>query len=200
MNSIVKNTCILTAITLISGLLLGIVYDVTKGPIAASEENTKKAAYLTVFSEASSFNETDFDSDKAMDTLASNDLYDEEITGVIDALDSSNNILGHVITVVTHEGYGGDIFVTIGVATDGTVKGVEITSISETAGLGMRANTDEFKTQFKDKLVDLFVYSKTGASNDNEIDALSGATITTNAMTNAVNSALVYAKTIGGEQ
>ena len=65
-----------------------------------------------------------------------------------------------------------------------------ILSIGETAGLGMRANTDAFKDQFKDKNVDKFEYTKTGATADDKIDALSGATITTNAMTNGVNAGL----------
>ena len=54
----------------------------------------------------------------------------------------------------------------------------------------MRATTDEFKNQFKDRNVEKFTYTKTGAAADDEIDALSGATITTNAMTNGVNAGL----------
>ena len=52
---IIKNTLILTAITLISGLLLGFVYEITKEPIAASRENRKQEAYHTVFQEAETF-------------------------------------------------------------------------------------------------------------------------------------------------
>ena len=101
-------------------------------------------------------------------------------------------MLGYVITVTNHEGYGGDIKVSTGIFSDGTVKGIEMLSIGETAGLGMKATEDDFKDQFKDKLVELFTVTKSGSSNDSEIDALSGATITSNAVTNAVNSALVY--------
>ena len=67
--------------------------------------------------------------------------------------------------------------------------------------LGMRATTDDFKNQFRDKNVEKFTYTKTGATSDDEIDALSGATITTNAMTNGVNAGLAafrYEK--GGSQ
>lgn len=70
------------------------------------------------------------------------------------------------------------------------MNGISILSIGETAGLGMKANTDNFKKQFQDKKVDKFKYTKTGASSEDEIDALSGATITTNAMTNGVNAGL----------
>ena len=78
----------------------------------------------------------------------------------------------------------------MGVADDGTLNGISILSISETAGLGMKADTDEFKNQFADKNVEKFEYTKNGATEDNQIDAISGATITTNAMTNGVNAGL----------
>ena len=57
MNKIIKNTLILTAITVVSGLLLGIVYDVTKEPIARAQENTRQEAYRAVLTDASSFEE-----------------------------------------------------------------------------------------------------------------------------------------------
>ena len=62
----------------------------------------------------------------------------------------------------------------------------------------MRANTDEFKGQFANKQVEQFTYTKTGAKSDCEIDALSGATITTKAVLNAVNGGLLYVKTAMG--
>ena len=55
MNKIIKNTLILTIITVVSGLLLGIVYDITKEPIAAAQENSKQEAYRTVLPDAASF-------------------------------------------------------------------------------------------------------------------------------------------------
>ena len=70
-------------------------------------------------------------------------------------------------------------------------------SISETAGLGMRAE-EVLKPQFAGKNVAKFAYSKSGASADNEIDAISGATITTNAVTNGVNAGLYYFQTVLG--
>ena len=72
----------------------------------------------------------------------------------------------------------------------------QILSISETAGLGMKADTDDFKGRFSNKKVAQFNYTKSGATAEYEIDALSGATITTNAMVNAVNAGLSYAKSL----
>lgn len=61
MNKILKNTLILTAITLVSGLLLGIVYEITKDPIAASQEKAKQEAYQQVIAEADSFEAVEVD-------------------------------------------------------------------------------------------------------------------------------------------
>ena len=182
-NKIVKDTLALTVITLVSGLLLGLVNDITAGPIASQQAKEKEEAYKAVFADAASF-----------ETVTSGE--DTDL-----AKDDQGNELGYAFTVTTSEGYGGDIQFAMGVQDDGTLNGISILSISETAGLGMRATTDDFKNQFKDKNVEKFTYTKTGATSDDEIDALSGATITTNAMTNGVNAGLAafrYEK--GGSQ
>ncbi len=201
MNKIVKNTLILTAITVVSGLLLGVVYDITKDPIAQAQENTKQEAYRSVLSDASSFEAVDLDVDSAASLLSENGYTSDEITEVVEGTDDSGETVGYVISVQSSEAYDGTLELSVGIAADGTVKGVEMLSISETAGLGMKADEAEFKDQFKDKNVDKFTYTKTGESGDDMIDAISGATITTNAVTNAVDSALVYYQNeLGGSQ
>ena len=201
MNKIIKNTLILTAITVVSGLLLGIVYNITKEPIARAQENTKQEAYKAVLSDAASFEAVDFDSDSALSLLSENGYTSDEITEVVEGTDDSGEVIGYVISVQSSEAYDGTLELSVGIATDGTVKGVEMLDISETAGLGMKANEAEFKDQFKDKNVEKFTYTKTGEEGDDMIDAISGATITTNAVTNAVDSALVYYQNeLGGSQ
>ena len=201
MNKIVKNTLILTAITVVSGLLLGVVYDITKEPIAQAQENTKQEAYRAGLSDASSFEAVDFDADSASSLLSENGYTSDEITGVVEGTDDSGETVGYVISVQSGEAYDGTLELSVGIATDGTVKGVEMLDISETAGLGMKADEAEFKDQFKDKNVEKFTYTKTGEDGDDMIDAISGATITTNAVTNAVDSALVYYQNeLGGSQ
>ena len=193
MNNIVKNTLILTSITVVSGLLLGIVYDITKEPIAEAQENTKQEAFRAVLADASFFETMeDFDASEAMSILEENGYTSDEITEIAEGVDDSGETVGYVVNVMSHEAYDGDLEVSVGIAADGTVKGIEMLSISETAGLGMKADEAEFKDQFKDKNVEKFTYTKSGESGDDKIDAISGATITTNAVTNAVDSALVY--------
>ena len=55
MNKIVKNTAILTIITLVAGALLGLVYEITKEPIAVAQENAKQEAYKVVIADAAAF-------------------------------------------------------------------------------------------------------------------------------------------------
>ena len=193
MNNIVKNTLILTSITVRSGLLLGIVYDITKEPIAEAQENTKQEAFRSVLADASSFETVeDFDASEALSLLKENGYTSDEITEIAEGIDGSGETIGYVINVMSHEAYDGDLEVSVGIAADGTVTGIEMLSISETAGLGMKADEADFKDQFKDKKVEKFSYTKSGESGDDKIDAISGATITTNAVTNAVDSALIY--------
>lgn len=199
MNNIVKNTLILTAITVVSGLLLGVVYDITKEPIAQAQENTKQEAYRTVLSDASEFETVEFDADTAASLLSENGYTSDVITEIAEGTDASGATVGYVISVQSSEAYDGSLSLSVGIASDGTVKGIEMLEISETAGLGMKADEAEFKDQFKDKNVQKFTYTKTGEDGDDKIDAISGATITTNAVTNAVDSALVYFKNeLGG--
>lgn len=190
-SSIIKDTAAITIITLVSGLALGVVQDITADPIKKQELLAKQEAYKAVFKEADSF-ETVYDKENAdlESFLDENGYSGENIDEVMLAAGKDGKELGYAFTITTSEGYGGDIQFAMGIQDDGTVNGISILSISETAGLGMRADTDEFKNQFRDKKTEKFTYTKTGAKNDGEIDALSGATITTNAMTDGVNAGL----------
>lgn len=197
MKEMMKNTAILLVITVVSGLVLGLIYQITKDPIAEQEAKKKQEACQEVFQDAVSF--------EAMEVTAVNPsewdeagYSQESIDEVMKAVDASGSLLGYVITVTTKEGYGGDIQFSIGVRTDGTVGGMSILSISETAGLGMRAD-EVLKPQFAGKQVEKFEYTKSGAASEEQIDAISGATITTNAVTNGVNAGLYYFRTkLGG--
>lgn len=187
MNKIVKNTLILTLITVIAGFLLGAVYEVTKTPIAQAQETAKKEAWQAVFSDVKlgDFKAEDVDqkaADKAVKDMGVNATIDEVCTA---------GDAGYVITTTDKDGFGGNIQITVGIKKDGTINGVSILSISETAGLGMKATEPSFYNQYVNKQADKFVISKDGGDGE-QIDALSGATITSRAVTGAVNAALGY--------
>lgn len=93
-----------------------------------------------------------------------------------------------VCIVNSAKGYGGDIKVLSGILNDGTVNKVEILEMSETPGLGANAKNESFKAQFEGRSGTIGV-SKTEKS-ETEILAISGATITSKAVTEAVNNAI----------
>ena len=180
-NKILKDTVAITLITLVSGLALGIVQEITAGPIARQEALSKERAYKEVFPEAASFETILSGEDESLEAYLDEKGYTaQNIDEVMQALDEEGSPLGYAFTVTSSEGYGGDIQFAMGVMDDGTVNGLSILSI----------DTEEFKSQFQNKNVEAFQYTKNGAETDQEIDAISGATITTNAMVNGVNAGL----------
>lgn len=192
MKEMMKNSGILFAITLIAGLVLGLTYQGTKDTITLRQEEDKKAAYREVFTDAENFIEiADFMTEDNRQTLDAAGYEMESIDEIWQAVDKSGNSLGYVFAITTKEGYGGDIRFAAGIRNDGTVNGISILDINETAGLGMNAEK-VLKPQFEGKAARSFVYTKTGAVSDGEIDAISGATITTNAFVNGINCALTY--------
>ena len=199
-NTIMKDTIILTVITLVSGFLLGLVNHITEEPIAHQQQLAKEEAYAAVFEDADSFEGVSVETD-LQEYVNAQGYEAQTIDEIMEAKDASGETLGYVMTVTSSEGNGGDIQFAMGVQEDGTMNGISILSISETAGLGMKADTEEFKSQFAGVQTDAFEYTKDGATQDNQIDAISGATITTNAMTNGVNAGLAaFAYEKGGTQ
>lgn len=199
--SILKDALILFIITLIAGFALGFVYEVTLPAIEAQNLQAKINAYRTVYPDASDFVAEDSLTQLIGDTPAlfdSKGIVNITVDEALSAVDEAGNILGYVVVVTTQEGYGGAITLSLGYSLDGTVKGIEILSMNETAGLGAKAGGKEFKSQFTEKNVTEFAYTKTGAQADNEIDALSGATITTRAVVDAVNAGLSFLTDIAG--
>ena len=197
---IVHDALILTAFTLVLGFILALVYAVTEKPREEAAQKTVQAAYQQVFTDADSFEDYDFDADEA-NKLVSDAGYKDTIDGVVTALDSSKNVLGYVITVTAKDGSQGSITFSVGIKNDGTVNGYSITSISETPGLGMKAEEADFYKQFENKKVDKFDVVKTTPSKDDEIEAITGSTITSKAMANGCNAALYYFQNaLGGAQ
>lgn len=206
MNALIKDCIKLVTITVIAGAALGAVYGITKAPIAAQKEKAQMEAYAAVFPEAADFTEVEgFSQEAAAEVLASGENPiaghdDDEITSVVEAVDASGESLGYIFNVTTAEGYGGDISLTVGIQADGTVNGYSILSIDETAGLGMNAQNEEWASQFADKNVDAFTVVKdgSGANDDAKIDAISGATITSEAVAGTMNSCIIYFHTLEG--
>ena len=200
MKKILKDAFALLIITLVAGILLGFVYSITKEPIAQQEQLTKERSCQEVFADAATFENDTEDLEAATAAMKAAGYEVQTLSEILVAKDDSGSTLGYVLSLVDPEGYGGDISFMMGIRLDGTLNGISILSIGETAGLGMNADTDAFKSQFANKKVEKFTFTKTGSTSDSEIDALSGATITTTAMTNGVNAGLAAFSSLGGEK
>jgi len=153
--------------------LLAITNDVTAPKIEALALEQAAETRMVVLPTASEFEATEDES-------------------VYMGIDSAGNLVGYAISV-TQKGYGGEIEIMVGINSDGSVSGVSILSHNETPGLGANATKDTFLSQYKGAS-DAQKVTKDGG----EIDSITGATITSRAVTNAVNSALEKYNAIEG--
>ena len=163
----VQLTFMLFIITAVTSLLLGLVNGITKDRIAAFKQEKTASAMLEVLPEANGFTQMD----KSFD--------DPLVTGVFEAGEH-----GYVFQVQP-SGFGGAIDMVVGMSPDGAVTGVAIITMAETSGLGTEANGPEFRAQY------LGASSAQAVNKDGgSIDALTGATVTSRAVTSGVNAAI----------
>ncbi len=186
-----KNIIVLFVVALISVSILAVLNQITADPIMIAEANAKTAIYKNVFSDAADIVESE-DINSLLETYTTENS-DISTNAALEAKDAGGNIIGYVIDATSPNGYGGDVQIAIGITDDGTITAFSVISASETPGLGAKATENEFSSQFSGLSAQEITYSKTGANrNNNEIDAISGATITTNAVTEAVNEAITF--------
>lgn len=172
----------LTVICLIVSLLLGLTNFITKDKILETELKNQNAAMARLVPQAESFSEIDcsFELPEAVNSFC---VASGNVSG-------NKTDIAYIITT-SLKGYGGDISVMTAVSPDITVIGVEILSLSdETPGLGQNAGKSEFYSQFSGLKKDIILVKNSAKSENNEINAVTGATITSTAVKNAVNSAL----------
>lgn len=183
-------TVTLFVICLIVSALLAGTNALTKEPIAQNELKKSQEAMQSVCPDAVSF-----EGEKGLEIE------------VYKALNESGEVIGYAIPV-SAKGYGGDVSVMVGIAFEGEtalgkVTGVEILSHSETPGLGANATNESFLNEYKQDITasGFSVVKDDSGGYDGKIDAITGATITSNAVTNAVNEALNIYMTLveGGE-
>lgn len=198
-NTLIHDTICLFIITLVSGVLLGAVYMITKQPIADAEEKAKKEAYAAVYPDANFSSDDEinskleaFQADLAAGTTkteSGSDLSDVVISEVM-----VSDKGGYVVTV-SGKGYGGAVKMALAIDGDGKIIGIQITDCTnETPGLGQNSSNEAWNGQYKDKTTaDEVKVDKDGG----DISAISGATITSRAVTRAVNGALLFIASLG---
>ena len=167
----------LFAVTAVTGLILGFVQYGTQNAIKRVEMEAQNAAFRVVMPDAKNFEEIVPEAD--------------EFVSEVRRGDDATGLVGWCMTV-NSKGYGGIINFIVGIMKDGSVKAINILNHSETPGLGAKSTEPEFYEQFNDKTSTPLKVVKGNAENPDEISAISGATITSNAVTSGVNGAVEY--------
>ena len=187
----IKDALILFAITLVSGTALGAVYGITKDPIDKTKNAAKYAAYQEVLPAAAEFDEEGMKEkiDASAADLMAQGWGNVYIDSAAAAKDASGNAVGYVISSTSKDGFGGEVKITVGIDGENKITGIAFLSLSETPGLGMNAQNPEFYGQYAGKDAQPLSVVEGGGAGDAEINAMSGATITSSAVTNAVNAA-----------
>ena len=172
----------LLIISAVAALLLALTNSVTASTIAQRNEQANAEARKLVLESAQ-----DFEQVKDVKTDNSKGV---EVSEIYEAKDASGNTVGYTLKVLP-SGYGGTIELMVGIdSAKGQVSGINVVSNSETAGLGAKSTDPEFSDQYKGKPLEELSVLKNGTPGDTEIKVISGATITSTAVTNGVDAAI----------
>ncbi|MBV1923413.1 MAG: RnfABCDGE type electron transport complex subunit G [Flavobacteriaceae bacterium] len=171
-------TLSLLVITLVAGLSLGFINDITKGPKAKAKLERKVKALKQVLPE--------FDNDVV------NEVKLIQLENVKDSTEIyfatlNNAEAGTAIVGSSEKGFSGLIKIMVGFNPDGTIKNISVLEQKETPGLGTKMKDDKFIKQYRGKNPSSFNLKAT--KDGGEIDALTGATITTRAFSEATQQA-----------
>ena len=171
-NGSIKPIVILVVVCLLAGVILSSANLITAPVIAANEERANNETYMAALPEADSFTAVDCDI--------------EGVTAVLQA----NNGAGWVITAQSR-GYGGQVPAAVAFDNAGRILRVIMMSNEETPGLGQKVTEPGFSEQFSGMAASSFSLE--------DIDAVSGATISSRASVNAINLAIsAYNEVTGG--
>lgn len=170
----------LFVICVVSGGVLGVVYNATKEPIAAAESAKKTEAIKNVLPE--------FETLKDINVKSAVAGEDVEIPFYL-AYDADNNFIGAAVETFTNKGFSGNISLMVGILADGTLKNISVLQHAETPGLGSKMTEPTFKDQFNGKKADSFNIKVKKDGGD--VDAITAATISSRAFCDAVNRALL---------
>ncbi len=173
--SVVKTSGSLFVIAAVAAAALGFVNSATEATIQQREIETKNQAMKDVLPDAAKFS-------------ADNEINEGVITSYSEG-SANGKVVGYAFSVET-SGFDKGLKLMVGIDKDGVISGVKVIGSKETAGLGARAE-EVLSPEFKGKSGELTV-NKTGNAGDSEINAITGATITSNAVTGAVNDVQDY--------
>ena len=196
-----KNIIVLFVVALLSVSILAVLNQITMDPIAKAEEEARQSAYMSVYDGADEIKDID-NFEELVTSYTPNDAEaNVKINSVLEAYKGGEQV-GYVIDATSPNGYGGDVQIAIGITNEGEITAFTVISAAnETPGLGAKSTEPEFQEQFSGlSALSPVEFSKTGADrSNNEYDAISGATITSTAVKQAVNEAIALYNTLKGE-
>lgn len=182
MREILKLGGILLLICAVAALALAFTNELTRDQIDYQRNLASEKARKNILPDAESFEA--MDEDRLNEIVEGNNRVAEIYVGY-----KGDSIIGYTIKSLS-PGYGGTLEVMTGIDIDGKIKGVRIGNHQETPGLGANVALPFFYNQYENKSVDTDLeVTKTDATEDNQIQAISGATITSDAVTSGVNIA-----------
>ena len=187
MRDMIKPSLVLFLVCLFVTAALALTYNITKDTIKARAAADAESARKEVLADAETFIQVD--EAQIMSIIEKNpelDVAKEVFEGM-----KENQTIGYVFSV-TNKGYGGEIDVIVGIDAAGMITGIKIVEHSETAGLGSKVTEDTFLSQLVGITPEraLKVVKNKGSNNDEDIVAVSGATISSKAVVGAVQAAL----------
>lgn len=188
MNKIIKLGLILFITTAIAAGLLSFLNMQTKEIIAKQQEEANNQARQEVLPKGKEFKQLD-DADFKKAINGSN-----VVTEIFEGTDGSSTVGYTIKTSIS--GYSGAIVVMTGIGSEGNVEGVKVVSNTETPGLGANAATSEFQDQYQGLSIEQGIEVVKVPPTGNQIQALTGATITSKAVTDSVNEAITAYKNI----
>jgi len=179
----------LFVITIIAGVSLGFINDLTKGPIAKAKLERKVNAIKQVLPE---FNNNPVEQVKLIKSDMAKDSI-EIYTGMMDGTSIGTAVIGS-----SEKGYSGLVKIMVGFNPDGSIKNIVVLEQKETPGLGTKMKGEKFMRQFRSKKPSEFNLKPKKDGGD--IDALAGATISSRAFGEATQMAYdVFVETTQSE-
>ena len=170
MRNILKLSAVLLIIAAISGVTLGVIYTVTKEPIAKQVKLEEEKALKAIFPKATSFN-----------LITGKDNYTYYKVHV------KNKLIGYAIDA-SGKGFASTIKIKVGMNFNKTIRSIIVTNQNETPGLGTRIKSEKFTDQFMNKTLKQVLLKKD--SRKGTIDAITGATISSRAVSEAVQKSI----------
>ncbi|MFA5527595.1 MAG: RnfABCDGE type electron transport complex subunit G [Peptostreptococcales bacterium] len=181
MKDILRFGVILFIITAVAAASLGYVNQITKGPIEEQTIIANNEARRKILPLAESFNQLEINVPEKYPIIT------EAYEGIM-----NDNLVGYTLKTMP-KGYGGIMEVTVGMDIEGNITGVVVGNHNETPGLGAKSKDPEFTNHYRGKRADMdILVIKSGNPKENEVSAISGATVSSRAVTSGVNEAIRY--------